>query len=117
PANSFFVFQQVYDASGNPIEGLYVDQTGEGGSVISNDANRIRYKSPNPEYLAGINSRVTYKDFDFSFSGRLSLGNYTYNNVLSDRARYSNIFNTNGFLNNVPSAIDDTRFSNAQYLS
>lgn len=117
PAFSFFVFEQIYDANGKPIEGMYADRTGNGGSVTSNDNNRYRYESPNATYLAGINSNLTYNNFDFSFSGRLSLGNYVYNNLLSERARYSNVYNTNGFFNNVPSAITDTNFSNAQYLS
>ncbi len=117
PASSFFVFQQIYGPDGRPIEGLYVDETGAGGQVVSSDQNRIRYYSPNAEYLAGINANLTYKAFDFGFSGRLSLNNYVYNNVLSERARYTNIYNPNGFLNNVPKAIDDTRFLNAQYLS
>lgn len=117
PASSFFVFQQIYGLDGRPIEGLYVDQTGAGGQVVSSDQNRIRYYSPNPEYLAGINSSLTYKAFDFGFSGRLSLSNYLYNNVFSERARYTNIYNPNGFLNNVAAAVDETRFLNAQYLS
>jgi TonB-dependent starch-binding outer membrane protein SusC len=117
PAYSFFVFQQVYDESGRPIEGLYVDQVGSGGSVVSNDANRIRYQSPNPKYLAGINSVLNYKQFDFSFSGRLSIDNYVYNNIQSDRARLTNLFNSNLFLNNVPTSIEETGFSTPQYLS
>lgn len=118
PANSFFVFQQVYDVDGNPIEGLYVDRSGEGGSVISSDKNRYRFNSPVADYLMGINSSLTYKNIDFSFSGRVSLGNYVYNNVNSDRARLTNIYSSNGgFFNNVPRSIFETNFSNAQYLS
>ena len=33
PTNTFYLFKQVYDASGMPIEGLYVDKTGQGGNV------------------------------------------------------------------------------------
>jgi TonB-dependent starch-binding outer membrane protein SusC len=117
PTFSFFVFEQVYGADGKPIEGLYVDQTGNGGSVVSSDANRLRLKSPNAQYLAGINSTLTVKDFDFSFSGRLSVGNFVYNNVHSSRANYSSIYNSNGFLNNLPSSITETGFNNPQYLS
>src|SRR5690606_30541143 len=40
PLNSFYTFQQVYDANGMPIEGVYVDRSGEGGSVISNEDNK-----------------------------------------------------------------------------
>lgn len=30
PINSFYVYQQVYDEAGKPIEGLYVDRNGDG---------------------------------------------------------------------------------------
>jgi iron complex outermembrane receptor protein len=43
PSNSFFVFEQVYDANGFPIEGMYVDRNGDG--VITND-DRYHYKQP-----------------------------------------------------------------------
>ncbi len=117
PANSFFVFQQIYDAQGNPIEGLYVDRSGNGGNVTSNNLNKYHYKSPRPSQLIGVNSRVNYKSFDFAFSGRISLDNYVYNNVFSERARYSTVYNQSGFFNNVPKAITNTGFINPQYWS
>ncbi|MEZ4847133.1 MAG: hypothetical protein R3B93_00570 [Bacteroidia bacterium] len=43
PANSFFVYEQVYDDNGVPIEGLYVDRNGDG--MISLD-DRYRYENP-----------------------------------------------------------------------
>jgi len=30
PMYSFYVYQQVYDKNGKPIEGLYVDRNGDG---------------------------------------------------------------------------------------
>ena len=117
PANSFFVFQQIYDQQGNPIEGLYVDRSGKGGNVTSNNLNKYHYKSPRPNQLIGVNSRVNYKSIDFSFSGRVSLGNYVYNNVFSERARYSTVYNQSGYFNNVPSAITNSGFVNPQYWS
>ncbi|MCE2996026.1 MAG: SusC/RagA family TonB-linked outer membrane protein [Cyclobacteriaceae bacterium] len=116
PINSFYVHQQVYDAAGKPIEGLYVDRSGNGGSVVGSDLNRYRYQKPAADVLFGINSRVTYKKFDFSFSGRLSIGNYVYNNNLSSRAFYTNLYKLD-FFSNVPRALNDTKFNNAQYTS
>jgi len=29
PYNSFYVWEQLYDKAGNPIEGAYVDQNGD----------------------------------------------------------------------------------------
>lgn len=97
--NAFYVFQQVYDNSGRPLEGVFVDRSGQGGVITSNEFNKYHKHSPNPDYLIGLNSRLTYKDIDFSFSGRLSLGNYVYNNgassALASLNSGDNLFNNN----------------------
>ncbi len=116
PANSFYVFQQVYGSNGMPIEGLYVDRTGSGGTVTSNNLNKYHYKKPAPDYTLGINSRIDYKKLDFSFSGRANIGNYAYNNVASG-ALYSTVYNQSGFYNNVPRLINNAKFTNTQYFS
>ena len=116
PANSFFVFQQVYGSNGMPIEGLYVDRTGNGGTVTSNNLNKYHYKKPAPDVTMGINSRVAYKQFDFSFSGRANIGNYVYNNVASG-ALYSTVYNQSGFFNNIPRQSENAKFTNTQYFS
>jgi iron complex outermembrane receptor protein len=111
------LFEQVYNAEGKPIEGLYVDRTGEGGTVISNELNKYYGKKPAPDVLMGINSSFRYKKFDFYLSGRISLGNYVYNNMLSNRAVYQALYNQSGFFNSLPSAINETEFSAPQYFS
>jgi len=75
PANSFYVFQQVYDANGRPLEGVYVDRNADG---IINDADRYFYKSPAAPYTAGLSSRLQVKNFDLGFSLRASFDNYVY---------------------------------------
>ncbi|MGK9368353.1 SusC/RagA family TonB-linked outer membrane protein [Melioribacter sp. Ez-97] len=117
PARVFFLFTQVYDQNGNPIEGLYVDKSGQGGNVAGNELNKYYMKSPDPDYLVGISSRINYKNFDFSFSGRLSLGNYVYNNNASNRALYQQIYNQSGFLSNILTDVKKTNFTTAQYWS
>jgi iron complex outermembrane receptor protein len=116
PANSFYVFQQVYGSNGMPIEGLYVDRTGTGGTVTSNNLNKYHYKKPAPDYTLGINSRIAYKQMDFSFSGRANIGNYVYNNVASG-ALYSTVYNQSGFYNNIPRLVNNAKFTNTQYFS
>lgn len=117
PINSYFVYQQVYDPQGRPIEGLYVDRSNTGGVVTASDDNKYRVHSPQADFLIGINSRVNYKAFDFSFSGRLSVGNYVYNSVFAGSANYSNLYYSTGYFNNLPSAIRDTGFYNQQLFS
>jgi iron complex outermembrane receptor protein len=113
--NSFFVLQQVYDVNGNPVEGTYVDRSGKGGNVAGNLDNFYRYKKSAPDYTMGISSRFNYKNFDASFSGRINLGNYVYNNTASGTF-YGNLYN-NSFWRNLSSSIKDTKFNNAQYFS
>jgi iron complex outermembrane receptor protein len=113
----FFLFNQVYDANGRPIEGLYVDKSGQGGNVSGNELNKYYMKSPDPAYLVGISSKFNYGRFDLSFSGRLSIGNYVYNNNASNRALYQQLYNQSGFLSNILTDVKKTGFMTAQYWS
>lgn len=116
-ANSFYVFQQVYDVNGMPIEGLYIDRSGEGGNVAGNDENKYLYEKPAPDVVMGLSSTFRYKNFDAMVSARVNLGNYVYNNVASDRAVYSSLYNQSGFFNNLPTQVNNTKFNNPQYWS
>ncbi|MDA3927797.1 MAG: SusC/RagA family TonB-linked outer membrane protein [Prolixibacteraceae bacterium] len=109
--NSFYTFQQVFDAEDNPIEGVYVDRSGEGGDIASNTFNKYHNHSPNADYLMGINSRLNYKKFDFSFSGRLSLGNYVYNNGASSTT--TNLYSNDIFFNNIRTSALNIGFEGA----
>ena len=79
PSNSFFVYQQVYDKNGNPIEGQVVDRNGDG--VISEN-DKYLYKSPWAPVTMGFASKLEWKNWDFGFSLRASIGNYMFNNVM-----------------------------------
>lgn len=83
PINSFFVYQQVYDKDGKPIEGVYVDRDGNG---VIDDGDRYYYKSPAADVLMGLTSKFLYKNWDLSFSLRASLGNYVYYYGLANSA-------------------------------
>lgn len=74
--SSFFVYQQVYDKDGRPVENTYVDRNGNG---IIDSGDRYYYYKPAPDVTMGLGSKVMYKNWDFSFSMRASLGNYVYN--------------------------------------
>lgn len=107
PMNSFWVFQQVYDKNGKAIEGAVVDRNGDG--QITND-DRYYYKSPAAPVLMGFASRLEYKNWDFSFSLRASLGNYVYDAVsqgfhnVSKNALWSS---TNFLTNKTATAVAD----------
>lgn len=53
PASSFYVYQQVYDENGKPIENEFVDRNGDG--TINGD-DRYFYKKPTADVLMGLTS-------------------------------------------------------------
>ena len=80
-ANSFYVYQQVYDENGKPIENMFVDRNGN-GTIDSGD--KYIYKKPAGDVLMGLTSKMQYKNFDFSFFLR---GMFDYD-VLNEGAIY-----------------------------
>ncbi len=115
PAYSFYVYQQVYDKNGKPIEGLYVDRNGDG--QITN-ADRYHYEDPAPKFYFGISSSLQYKNWNFSFAGRANFGNYVYNNVSSMNGVYRRLYRPEGpYLSNITTDVTKTGFYNPQYLS
>ena len=114
-AHSFFVNKQVYDANGNPIEGLYVDLSGKGGAVAGNNADKYIDHNPAPVVLMGLSFRLTYKNWDVSSSTRLSLGNYVYNLVAAG-ASYDQMYQI-GYWKNMPTQLSKTNFVKRQFSS
>jgi len=114
-ANSFYVFEQVYDQAGKPIEGLFVDRNKDG---VINEEDRYFYKKPSADVIMGFTSKLVYKSWDFSFSLRSNLGNYAYNNIASSKAAISegNI-NNKGYLSNRPSSAFKSNFQNVSLYS
>ncbi len=116
PIYFYNVFQQVYNQQGAPVPGLYVDRTGSGGAVADNPLNRYALHKPQPDYMIGINTRLTYGAWDFYMQGRVSVGNYVYNAVAAN-AYYDNFYYPVGYFNNLPRYIYDTKFGSWQGFS
>ena len=104
--NSFWVFNQIYDDNGRPIEGAYADLNGDN---IINDDDRYLFRDPDADILMGLQSTMNYKNFDFSFNMRASIGNYVYNNVNSANAQLE-LLKPNAVLGNVPLNVLETGF-------
>ena len=98
PAYSYYLFEQVYDANGNPIEGEYVDQNGDG--VITPEDRVIRYQK-DPKVTMTLNNTFNYKNWDFGFVLRANFGAKVYNNVLSQRNVLNRTWSNNNLSNMV----------------
>jgi iron complex outermembrane receptor protein len=114
PINTFFVYKQKYDESGNPIEGQYEDLNGDG---IINSNDLYRYKSANPTMFMGFTTQVTYKKWSVGFLARAVFGNYVYNNTASFSAVQSAMVPASPYLSNATSNILETNFKQPQYFS
>lgn len=110
---TFYLYQQVYDLEGHPIEGVYVDRDGN-GTVDEND--RYYSKKPAADWTFGINTTVTYKNWTLAASGHGSFGNWVYNNVASDCEMFGDLW-TNTFTSNRVQSSLYSQFENACYLS
>ena len=112
--NTFYLYQQVYDSKGNPIEGLNVDQNRDG---IINPDDLVKNKSPYPIWTLGFSNSVNYQKWALNFVVRANIGNYMYNNTASGLAVTRSILNPNSFLENAPSSVLKSSFANNQYFS
>ncbi len=105
--NAFFMYKQLYDTSGSPIEGAYADLNGDG---ILNQQDRYLKEDPQGNVTFGFQSDFNYKNFDLAFNLRASVGNYVYNNVNSSLAQYD-LIKDNAVLGNIPTSVLETNFN------
>ena len=95
---AFWLFQQVYDENGKPIQNALVDRDGDG--AITDGDRYISDKSPVAKVYMGLSSQFVWKNWDLGFNLRASLGNYAYNNTFSDNASM-HVYNDQGYLVNL----------------
>lgn len=114
PASSFYVYQQVYDENGKPVEGAFVDRNAN-GQITTDDL--YFYKSPVAPWTAGLSTRLQYKNWDFGTSFRASFGNYVYNDVAAGYANTSKRYDSSyGYLQNSLQSAIDNNWSSYDYV-
>ena len=111
--SSFYVYQQVYDQDGRPLEGVYVDRSGDGKI---DEADKYFYHKPAADWSVGFNTTLTYKNWTLAASGHGSFGNWVYNNTASDGEMFGDLW-TNNFTSNRLSSSLVSDFNKAQYHS
>jgi iron complex outermembrane receptor protein len=113
PANSFWVYQQVYDEAGRPIQGVYVDRNAD-GNIDDND--RYFYKNIAAPWTGGFYFKVAYKNWDLGTNFRFSLGNYVYNGLIESRMNSAERYQASkGFYENTTADVAALRWTSYDY--
>ncbi len=106
---SAWVFQQIYDSAGNPLQGVVVDRNGDG--IINNDDRH--YVQLRPNWTYGFSTSVNYKNWDFSANFRGQIGGKVYNaRKMSQGFRDYAVPQNSNNLNNVLNFAANTPFKN-----
>ena len=112
PTFSYFVYEQQYDANGNPIEigannpaggkykdlDAFVDRNGDG--KINGDDRYISHHAA-PNVFLGMTLNFSYKKWYAGLSMRSELGGYIYNNIHSNNGTFQSVNGTQGYLSNL----------------
>lgn len=104
---SAWVFQQVYDANGNPLAEVYVDRNGDG---VINNSDRY-YRPIRPNWTYGFGTSFNYKNWDLSAAFRGQIGGEIYNTrKIAQGYRSSAVPANSNNLNNVITYAADSPF-------
>lgn len=71
---TFYLYQQVYDENGKPIQNAFVDRNNDG--QITEADRYLTHKSPMAKVYMGFSSQFSYKKWDLGFNLRANFGNY-----------------------------------------
>ena len=105
---TFYLYQQVYDKNGKPIQNAFVDRNNDG--QITEADRYLTHKSPMAKVYMGFSSQFSYKKWDLGFNLRANFGNYVYNGVASGNST-SNNYGGKGFITNLYNGFQDTGFT------
>ena len=110
----FYLYHQLYDQHGNPIEGAYADLNGD-GQINSDDLYTIH--KPTPDWMLGFSANLRFRGWTISTSLRSNIGNYVFNGMAMNTGALRTMSYNDYQLNNLNSSYLDTRFNQRQYLS
>ncbi|MES2776434.1 MAG: TonB-dependent receptor [Bacteroidota bacterium] len=124
--NTFNLYRQIYDeVTGKPMEGFFNDVNRDG---ILNQSDLVKNKSAMPKVFMGFSSNATYKRWSAGFVTRASIGNYVYNNTISQAGTQNQILGNSvitngspeylktGFVGNSLQLLSDYFITNASFL-
>ncbi len=106
--SSYYVYEQVYDINGQPLQNVFVDRNGDG--VIS-DADRYVAGSIQPDIYYGFSTTLEYKQWDFSINAHGVYGNKIFNDFRMANSTTQNAHGAFPFLSNMTYFYQETGFT------
>ena len=111
---SYYVYKQIYDEDGMPIEGLYADLNGD-EKVDSKDL--YHYHSPAPDWILGFSTSLRWNRLTLSTALRANIGNYLYNGMAMNTGAWETMSYNDYQLNRLHSSYLTTHFQKRQHES
>ena len=111
---TYYLYQQLYDSAGKPVQNAVVDRNGDG--IINTEDRYLTGCSPTPWAYYGFNTQLKYKNWDFGINGHGAIGAELINkNAMAYSSSYSDGY-TKGYLNNLSNdwLIDGWRTKNEE---
>jgi TonB-linked SusC/RagA family outer membrane protein len=105
--NTYYLYQQVYDKDGQPIEGLFEDRNRDG---LITPADKYLSKTAVPNILGGFSTTAYYKNWSLGTVLRANFNNYVYNNIFSNRGRLNQVLGSY-IIGNASTNYLDTKFA------
>ncbi len=110
---TFYLAQQAYDDNGDAIEGYYVQ---EDGSVSTTETRVATDKCALPKSYLGLNTHLSYKNWELAISGHGSFGHYIYNYVRADEYKQQ-VYSDQGYYSNILRSTAESGFELQQLYS
>ena len=103
--NTFYVYEQVYDEYGNPVQDAFIDQNKDG---FIDDKDLVLKQKSRPDVIFGFNMLFRYKNWDFGFNAHGSIGNWVFNDYNSARCSADYTFSNGQTVRNIPEFVVKT---------
>ena len=101
---AFWLYHQIYDANGKPIEGAY-------------SSDKYFCHAPAPDWMFSYSLALRYKKWTLSTSLRANIGNYVYNATAAKMGALETLAWGDGQINAISTTYLDTKFKQRQYDS
>lgn len=112
---TFFLYQQAYNADGEPIQNAFVDRDGDG--MITDNDRYLTGKSPLPSFYYGLRLKYTFKNWDFGFNAHGSAGNWAFWNYHQNNSTVANDWINYSALHNYRNIVKKTGWTNTNMIA